>query len=132
MEKQQDNNLNDLFSESNIPTSAWFKFSVVGDKVGGTVVDIYEKAGEGEFPAQKVFVILQKNGEEVNVGIKKDNEYLVQRTKKVRPGDLIGFEFTKEIPATKKGYNPAKSITPFVKYTEAGDVVRNGESIMNS
>ena len=122
----------ELFDEKNVPVGNWFKFTNVGDKVGGIVTDIYDKKGDETFPDQKVFVLKNKAGEEYNVGIKADNIFLMQRTKKVRVGDMVGFEYTKEIPATVKGHHPAKSITPFIKYTEAGDAVRAGEGVLNS
>lgn len=113
--------LNELFDEKNIPESNWFKFDKVGAKIAGVVEDIYDKPGKDQFPDQKIFVLRTKDGQLSNVGIKKDNTYLMGTTNKVRKGDILGFEFTKEIPATKKGYNAAKSITPFVKYTEEGN-----------
>lgn len=116
-----DNSLDNLFEKDNIPESSWFKFEKVGDKVAGVVEDIYEKEGKDDFPDQKIFVLKTKDGSLMNVGIKKENIYLIQSTNKVRKGDILGFEFTKEIPPSKKGYNPAKSITPYVKYTEEGN-----------
>ena len=123
-----DDLLKELFDEKNVPESNWFKFDKVGAKVAGIVEDIYDKPGKDEFPDQKVFVLKTKDGA-VNVGIKKDNAYLIGTTNKVRKGDVLGFEFTKEIPATKKGYNPAKSITPYVKYTEEGNRQRELDAI---
>lgn len=119
-----DNSLDNLFEKDNIPESSWFKFEKVGDKVAGVVEDIYEKEGKDQFPDQKIFVLKTKDGTLTNVGVKKDNTYLIQMTNKVRRGDILGFEFTKEIPPSKKGYNPAKSITPYVKYTEEGNKQR--------
>jgi hypothetical protein len=123
MEKVKD----DLFNEENVPESNWFKFSKVGERVSGEVVNIYEKAGTGDFEDQKVFELMQANGELISVGIKKSNVYVIQRTNKVEAGDVLGFEFTKEIPAKVKGHHPAKSITPFVKYTDAGNIVREAK-----
>lgn len=117
----------DIFNEENVPESNWFKFVKPGDKVSGVVLDVFEKEGTGDFPAQKVFVLKQKDGEEVNVGVSVEKDFVIQRTNKVRAGDKLGFKFEKEIPASKKGYSPAKSIIPFVVYTDEGDVVRNGE-----
>ena len=123
-----DDLLKELFDEKNVPESNWFKFDKVGAKVAGVVEEIYDKPGKDEFPAQKVFVLKTKDGS-VNVGVKKDNTYLIVTTNKVRKGDILGFEFTKEIPATKKGYNPAKSITPYVKYTDEGNRQRELDAI---
>lgn len=118
------------FNEKDIPASNWFKFNNVGDSVMGIVVETFQKKGDGTLPDQKVFVLKQKDGEEVNVGIKENNTFVIQRTNKVRAGDMVKFEFTKEIPATQKGFSPAKSITPYVKYTPEGDKVREVEKEM--
>src|SRR5690606_8974371 len=98
-----------------IPQSNWFKFEKVGDKVSGEVLEISEKPAKDDFPAQRCFLLKQANGEQINVGIKVTSDYLMGRTNNVAPGDLIGFEFKKEIPPSKKGFNPAKSIEVYVK-----------------
>lgn len=108
----------DLFSEENIPESNWFKFSTVGDRVSGEVVEIFEKPEKDMFQAQRCFVLKQKDGSLINVGIKKTSDYLMGRTNNVEPGDMLGFEFKKEVPSTKKGYAPAKSIEVYIKKGE--------------
>lgn len=118
----------DLFDESNIPESNWAKFENVGDRYSGVVDDIFEKKGTDGFKDQKVFALKQDDGSIINVGISVDKSFILQRTNKVRVGDLLGFEFTKEIPATTKGHHPAKSITPYIKYTPEGDAVRQFEA----
>lgn len=120
----------DLFSDENKPASNWFKFEKVGDKVSGVVLENpYTKAGVDDFKDQRVFVLRTQEGEEVNVGVNIDRDYLIQRTNKIRQGDIVGFSFAKEIPATKKGYSPAKSIEVYVKYTPEGDKYRDLEGI---
>ena len=109
----------DLFKEDNIPQSNWFKFDKVGDKVGGEVSEIFDKPGSGDFPDQRVFVLRQKDGSMINVGIKKTSDYIIGRTNNVKLGDILGFEFKKEIPAKVKGHHPAKSIEVYVKHVEA-------------
>lgn len=120
----------DIFNDDNKPKSNWFKMEKVGDKVAGTILDIFEKEGDGDFPAQRVFEIEQEDGEAVFYGISLENKYLAPRTKRLRVGDEVGFRFEKEIPAKKKGYSPAKSIEVFVKYTEEGNKQRDGEELM--
>jgi hypothetical protein len=125
-----DYDIDNIFGdESTKPESNWFKFEKIGDKIAGLVVDIFEKEGNEQFSPQRVFTVKTKTGEEVNVGVKTDNEYMAQRVKNVRKGDLIGFEFVKEIPPKVKGYSPAKSIEPRIKYTKEGDLERQLEGI---
>lgn len=103
----------DLFSKDNVPESNWFKFDKIGARVGGTVMDMFDKAASGDFGAQRVFVLKQSDGSMMNVGIKSDNDFLMGRTNMVQVGDRLGFEFEKEIPAKVKGHHPAKSIVPY-------------------
>lgn len=123
MPKEKD----DLFDPSNVPASNWAKFDKVGDKFSGVVEDIFTKSGTDGFKDQKVFALKQEDGSVINVGISVDKTFIIQRTNKVRVGDKLGFEFQKEIPAATKGHHPAKSIIPYVKYTEEGDAVRSFE-----
>jgi hypothetical protein len=109
----------DLFNEENIPESNWFKFLAVGDKIMGELVEVFEKKStDPMFADQRVFVLKRKDGELWNVGIKVTSDYLMGRTNAVVPGDIIGFEFKKEIPASKKGFKPAKSIEVYVRKGE--------------
>ena len=103
-----------LFSDENIPPSNWWKAEKVGDQVSGEVVDIFDKPSTDiKYPDQKVFVLKQASGELINVGIKKTSDYLMSRTSRVVVGDTFGLKFEKEIPATTKGFNPAKSLVPY-------------------
>ena len=111
----------DFWNDENQPKSNWFAFDKVGAKVRGIVLDIFDKPSKDKsMPDQKVFVIRCEEstgghaaGEMVNVGIKKTSDYLMGRTYSVKVGDRLGFFFVKEIPASKKGYNPAKSIAVY-------------------
>jgi hypothetical protein len=109
----------DLFNEENIPESNWFKFEKVGDKVMGEVVEVFiKKSTDAMFADQRVFVLKQKDGSLINVGIKVTSDYLMGRTNMVATGDIVGFEFKKEIPPTKKGFKPAKSIEIYLRKGE--------------
>ncbi len=105
----------DLFDKKNIPESNWFKFSKVGDRVAGLVIDITRKESkDATFPSQRVFTLKKKDNSLIKVGIKETSDYLMGRTNMVQIGDTLGFEFKAEIPAKKKGHHPAKSIEVFV------------------
>jgi hypothetical protein len=109
----------ELFNDKNIPESNWFKFNKVGDKCMGEVVEAFIKESKDPlFVSQRVFVLKQKDGSLLNVGIKTTSDYLMGRTNMVIPGDIVGFEFKKEIPPAKKGYQPAKSIEVYVRKGE--------------
>jgi len=111
----------DLFTDENKPTSNWFKFDNVGDKVAGKLVSVSEKEASGQFPAQRVYTIEQGDGLTVNVGISLKKDYVNSRASQARIGDILGFKFVKEIPPKTKGLNPAKSIEVYVKKVEEID-----------
>lgn len=112
------NEIDDLFSEENIPESNWFKFENVGDKVAGTLVEIKDKPAKDAFPAQRVFTLKKPDGELVNVGISLNKDYIIGRANSAKLGDMLGFSFVKEIPSATKGFSPAKSIEVYVKHIE--------------
>ena len=93
--------------------TSWFKFAAVGDKVGGTIKDMFEKPENEGLPAQRCFTLATQDGEIVNVGLKRSS-YVLIRTDNLQIGDQLGVEFTKEIPAKIKGFSPAKSLTIFM------------------
>jgi len=112
-----------IFDENNVPESNWFKMEKVGDRVSGEVVEVSEQPAKGEFPAQRVFTLKQKDGTLMKYGAKypkmvgdkmQGSDYLISRSNKVECGDMVGFEFKKEIPPSQKGFNPAKQIEIYV------------------
>lgn len=114
----------DLFNEENIPEGNWFKFEKPGDMVAGEVVEVSEKPSKiAGFPDQRVFLLKKKNGDLINVGLKKTSDYLMTRTSQVRPGDLLAVEFKKIIPATKAGMHDAHSIEVYVKKVAKQDTI---------
>lgn len=117
MKNEQEENA-DLFDPSNVPESNWFKFEKVGDKVGGTLVEIKDKPPVGVFSAQRVFTLKKTDGELVNVGISMNKDYIIGRANSAKMGDILGFQFVKEVPSATKGFAPAKSIEVYVKHVE--------------
>lgn len=111
----------DLMTEENKPDSNWFKFEKVGDKVMGFLVGVDDKEGKDPFPPQRVFTLKNKEGDFVKVGISLKKDYIIGRANSAKMGDILGFEFVKEIPNEKKGFNPAKSIEVYVKHIERAE-----------
>lgn len=116
MTKKDTSELEDLFQDDNVPESNFFKFEKVGDRVGGILVEVQDKAGKDPFPAQRVFTLKQKDGALINVGIALHKDYIIGRANTAKLGDMLGFEFVKEIPPSNKGFHPAKSIEVYVKH----------------
>jgi hypothetical protein len=108
-----------IFDSANRPgrdqASGWFKFTNIGDKIGGTIVDIFYKAAEGIYKEQRVFSVKnEETGEVVNVACKM-NSYTLPRTDNLQIGDEVGFEYTKDVPSKTPGVQAAKSITIYSK-----------------
>jgi len=108
----------DFFNDENKPESNWFSFEKVGDRVKGEVVELYDAPAKGAFPAQKVFVLKQDDGSVQNVGIAVNKKYLIDRTRSVELGDIVGFEFKAEVPSATPGFAAAKSIEVYIKKGE--------------
>ena len=124
---------NDIFSDDNIAQSNWFKFDKIGDKISGTLIETFEKEASGDFDAQKVYVILDENGEEYNVGFSVGKTFIHTRMKTAQIGQYIGFNFVKEMPSRTKGYASAKSVVPYKQVDkETGKPVLNEEWLQES
>lgn len=92
----------------------WFKFEKPGDKVGGTIKDMWEQPERDGMPAQRCFTLEENDGSLTNVGLKRTG-YILSRTDMLQIGDMLGVKFEKEIPPKKKGFHPAKSLIIFSK-----------------
>ncbi len=121
-----DNSLDDLFKDDNVPESNWFKFDKVGDRVGGTLVETKDKPASGVFGPQRVFSLKRADGEIVHVGIPLNKDYVIGRANSAKLGDVLGFEFVKEVPSATKGFAAAKSIEVYVKHNESPEEVPFG------
>jgi hypothetical protein len=115
--------MDDIFSDENKPESNWVKLEKVGDRVSGVIMNIESRGPSGDFVSQIVYTLEQSDGSVVNYGFKKYKDekngdlapsYVADRLRNARVGDKVGFLFEKEIPPTKAGRKPAKSIQPFL------------------
>lgn len=121
------NGLDNIDSDENLAPSNWFKFKNVGDAVAGVFLDYEDKEASDGFGAQRVYNVLQKDGEEVKVAIALSKTGTIDRLKPLRKGDLVSIEFEKELPPSKKGHNPTKVLQVYIKRTPAGDATRAAE-----
>jgi hypothetical protein len=111
-------NFDDVFAPENVPASNWFKFDKVGAKVVGTLQEIQDKPAQDVFGAQRVFVLKQADGSTMRVGIPRSKSNVIDRAATAHIGDILGFQYIKEIPSQTKGFAPAKSIECYVKHVE--------------
>jgi hypothetical protein len=112
MNTQEDNS--NFWSDENLASGQWFKFSKVGDKIKGVLVGKSTKKGTDGFPDQIVYELKLDDGSYCNVGISVNKKFVVDRMRHAKFGQEVGFKFDKEIPAKMKGMNPAKSILVYL------------------
>lgn len=112
--------LADLFTEENVPESNWFKFEKVGDKIAGILVEVKDRPANGVFPPSRAYTLKTPSGELLHVSFPLNKDYVIGRANTAKMGDIIGFEFKKEIPSQTKGFAAAKSIEVYVKHVEEG------------
>ncbi len=123
-EKVVNENVDELFNEDNIPESSFFKFKTIGDRVSGILVEVRDSPGRDGFGDQKVFSLKQKDNSITKVGIPLTKDYVIGRANTARMGDMLGFEYKKDIPSNKgKAFAPAKSLEVYVKHLTAEEEV---------
>lgn len=143
----------DLFSEDNKAKSNWMRWNKVGDFIKGTLMAKTQKPARDDYSAQEVLELKVKvpykmneemievgEGEYINVGFSVDKVYVINRIKRAKVGQIVGFRFESEQPSQKKGYAPAKSIevylgdmdsdyqTDVIKDAFGGEVVENEDT----
>lgn len=105
----------DLFDKSNEADSPWFKFQKIGDRVSGKLVERSHQPEKEGFQAQEIYHLEQTDGVIMKVAIPVSKVGTISRANSARMGDILGFEFEKEIPAEKKGKHPAKALKVYIK-----------------
>lgn len=91
--------------------SSWFKFEKVGDAVYGTLVSRRLQPGTDGFQDQWIYELKDPSGNMVNVAVRANKTGTVSRLNKLQTGERVGIIFDKEIPPSKKGYNPTKALS---------------------
>lgn len=105
-------------------SASFFKFTNVGDKVSGKVLQIEDSPatilpnGKEQYPAQKVFTLLKSDGTESKVGVKADRAFHMYCLHGIKTGDILFMKFESEVPNPISGYNPSKNFT--IKYSRDG------------
>jgi len=116
----------DFFVESNKAESSWWKSEKIGDKIKGTLLSRSLKPAIDAFPEQWVYelradeILINGAPQPVgvwNCGFSINKNYIHNRMKNIKNGQIVGFFFKSEIPSKTKGYSAAKSIEVY-----AGDM----------
>lgn len=132
----------DDFDESNVVSSNWIKFNVVGeDKVMGTLISV--RTVKSQIPGQegkdvKVYDIKADYGSFHNVDEAKQvipeainvdpesmwsiggKDIIDRQMINIKVGQKIGFKFTEQVPSKTKGFAPAKIIKVFTPKNDDG------------
>lgn len=104
----------DIFDDENVPPSNWFKFTEVGDRIAGELIEINDRPAKGEFGPSRVFALKTKDGNIWNVSIPMAKTYVIGRASRAEIGDTLGFEFKKEVKSATKGFAAAKSLEVYL------------------
>lgn len=97
-----------IFDEKNKVESAYFAFKTIGDKLDGTLVgkrNVENTLRPGE--EQIVYEIKKSDGEYIDVYGKAGIDMQMRH---VKLGQIVGFEFVKQIPPKRAGYKPTNVI----------------------
>lgn len=90
-------NIDDIFERGNATDlGEFFAFKNVGDRIAGTYVDLLE--GVDGYGNDQYIVVLRREGTNHRVAIKKAHEFLVDKLRAVRLGQIVGFSFDEERP----------------------------------
>lgn len=96
-----------IFNDDNKVKANWFKFEKVGDRIEGTLIARREMMNQLRGEMQMIYEIMLENGEVWNVGSKKAIDIQMRR---VREGQIVGFEFVEERKPSKPGLNKIKVV----------------------
>lgn len=116
--------------------SNWAKFEKEGDKVQGFIRDVFFRPAQAQFQDQRGITLEQKDGELVNVAIKR-LDFVLAGTDNLRIGDPLTVELTelkpnKGLSATKifsfYGKNLPENTGKTVKELDAEDQAKGGST----
>lgn len=121
-----------IFNENNKVTSNYMKFEKVGDKTEGTYVEkrvvVNSLRNDSE---QCVYTLKQADGSLIDIYGKPGID---AQMRNVRLGQIIGFEFVREIPPTRPGYKPTHVIQVYAnpsivdqKWLQEQEEIRSSE-----
>jgi len=96
-----------IFEKDNKVKSNFMKWIDIGDKIEGTLVSKRVVFNTLSKKDQVIYEIKTTDGEYWNVGGKPGID---AQMKRVRVGQIVGFEYIEERPAKIKGYDPTKII----------------------
>lgn len=111
MENQQP--VDDFFSEENEAAAAFFKFKEPGDAIKGTYLGKRSIPAKDIYPEQIGYELRDINGQVVVVALNINKKFVHQSMASAKVGQIVGFKFTDwfETDASKKNPNISKAKT---------------------
>lgn len=105
-----------IFDEKNKVASPFFSFKKIGDKIEGTLVDVTTVMNQLSGKNQQIYEIKCTNGDYAKIGGKPGID---GQMKRVKLGQIVGFEFINE----KENANPAFSPTKIIQVYADPEIV---------
>jgi len=96
-----------IFSDDNKITGNWVKFTVVGDKCEGTLLEVRQAINKLSGLNQNIYELKSPEGDILLVGGKPAID---AQMKHVKLGQIVGLEFIREDAPKVTGHNPTKII----------------------
>lgn len=98
-----------IFDSVKPQVGEFFKFKNIGDSIQGTYIDV--RNGIDSFGnAQKIYVIIDKEGKVWNLGFREKNAVIMERMANILFGQIVGFRFDEERDSKKNPGYKAKII----------------------
>jgi len=99
--------MTNIFDDSNKLKGNWWKYDTIGEKIQGTYIGKRQIVNQLSGQDQWIYEIKDDKKEYWNIGGKPGIDVQMRH---VKPGQIIGFEFTEERPNPKPGMNATKVV----------------------
>lgn len=102
----------DIFDEENKVTSQFWAYKKIGDKIKGTYISKRTQLNQLSGKDQIIYEIMTDDYDFWNIGGKPGID---MQMKRVKFGQIIGFEFTEERKSKTPGLHPTKVVQVFAR-----------------
>jgi hypothetical protein len=100
----------DIFSQGKITQTVWATFKEIGDAVQGTYIGKSKAINKYSMP-QTVYELLAEDGTIIKTGVLDTKKIFHDEMSHVNLGQIIGFKYTKNLPARNGTGNDTKIIS---------------------
>ena len=111
--------IEDIFDEENsVAAGAFFKFTKIGDKISGELIEVEDQPAKDDFREQRIYTLKTKDDNIWKVGIGLHKKYVIDRASRAALGDILGFHYAGDYQTPenkKKGKAPSKEIEVYLQ-----------------